>query len=365
MYTSSRIRRAILACLIVSLAALALAACGGSATGGRSTSTPAKPVISKDALGNPINIPSTTPQRIVSLTPADSEILAAVGADAHVVAVDNFTDYPAGMAAKPKISGADGKFNVERIVGLQPDLVLGAGGETPDVDKQLSDAHITVVDLPIATNLDDILNDITLVGQLVHADPAAARLDASLRARIEAVKQKVAALPPVSTYVELDYSTPGKPFVFGGGSFGDEVIRDAGGSNVFGANTSGQGFPQVSDESVIAANPAGDRADRRPTVRRHAASGVCARRAGRGSPPSRTSASTAWTPTSSAGLARASWTRWSGWRSCCIRRRSDRRGRRLKPRLGGRRPRSPPTRTLMRQCVHIYSYNSIRESGRD
>jgi iron complex transport system substrate-binding protein len=255
MYTSSRIRRAILACLIVSLAALALAACGGSATGGGSTSTPAKPVISKDALGNPINIPSTTPQRIVSLTPADSEILAAVGADAHVVAVDNFTDYPASMAAKPKISGADGKFNVERIVGLQPDLVLGAGGETPDVDKQLSDAHITVVDLPIATNLDDILNDITLVGQLVHADPAAARLDASLRARIEAVKQKVAALPPVSTYVELDYSTPGKPFVFGGGSFGDEVIRDAGGSNVFGANTSGQGFPQVSDESVIAANP--------------------------------------------------------------------------------------------------------------
>jgi ABC-type Fe3+-hydroxamate transport system substrate-binding protein len=251
-----RIRRAILACLIVSLAAPALAACAGSSTtGGGSTSTPATPVISKDALGNPISIPATAPQRIVSLTPADSEILAAVGADAHVVAVDNFSDYPASMAAKPKISGADGKFNVERIVGLQPDLVLGAGGETPDVDKQLGDAHITVVDLPIATNLGDILNDITLVGQLVHADPAAARLGAALRARIEAVKQKVADLHPVSTYVELDYSTPGKPFVFGGGSFGDEVIRDAGGSNVFGNNTSGQGFPQVSDESVIAANP--------------------------------------------------------------------------------------------------------------
>lgn len=251
------IRRAIPVCLIVSLAVLALAACAGSSSGGATSTpaTPARPVISKDALGNPISIPAATPQRIVSLTPADSEILAAVGADAHVVAVDNFTDYPASMAGKPKISGADGKFNVERIVGLQPDLVLGAGGETPDVDKQLSDAHITVVDLPIATNLDDILNDITLVGQLVHADPAATRLDASLRSRIAAVEQKVAGLPTVSTYVELDYSTPGKPFVFGGGSFGDEVVRDAGGSNVFGANTSGQGFPQVSDESVIAANP--------------------------------------------------------------------------------------------------------------
>lgn len=243
------------ACLIAALAALALAACSGSAASGGAASTPARPIISKDALGNPISIPATAPQRIVSLTPADSEILAAVGADAHVVAVDNFTDYPAGMAAKPKISGADGKFNVERIVGLQPDLVLGAGGETPDVDKQLSDAHITVVDLPIATNLDDILNDITLVGQLVHADSAATTLDASLRSRIEAVKKKVAGLPTVSTYVELDDSTPGKPFVFGGGSFGDEVVRDAGGSNVFGANTAGQGFPQVSDESVIAANP--------------------------------------------------------------------------------------------------------------
>jgi len=256
MRTSSLllIRRAVTACLIATLVALALTACGGSSSGGAS-STPARPVISKDALGNPISIPATTPQRIVSLTPADSEILAAVGADAHVVAVDNFTDYPASMAAKPKISGADGKFNVERIVSLQPDLVLGAGGETPDVDKQLSDAHITVVDLPIATNLNDILNDITLVGQLVHADNAATTLDTALRGRIDTVKRKVAGLPPVSTYVELDYSTPGKPFVFGGGSFGDEVIRDAGGSNVFGANTSGRGFPQVSDESVIAANP--------------------------------------------------------------------------------------------------------------
>ena len=256
MRTSSLllIRRAVIACLIAAVLALALAACGGSSSGG-ATSTPARPVISKDALGNPIGIPSKAPQRIVSLTPADSEILAAVGADAHVVAVDNFTDYPASMAAKPKISGADGKFNVERIVSLQPDLVLSAGGETPDVDKQLSDAHITVVDLPIATNLNDILNDITLVGQLVHADSTATTLDTALRGRIDTVKRKVAGLPTVSTYVELDYSTPGKPFVFGGGSFGDEVIRDAGGSNVFGANTSGQGFPQVSDESVIAANP--------------------------------------------------------------------------------------------------------------
>src|SRR5689334_10979492 len=60
------IRRAMLVCLIAALAALALAACGGSAAGSGGASTPARPVISKDALGNPISIPATAPRRIVS-----------------------------------------------------------------------------------------------------------------------------------------------------------------------------------------------------------------------------------------------------------------------------------------------------------
>jgi iron complex transport system substrate-binding protein len=55
--------------------------------------------------------------------------------------------------------------------------------------------------------------------------------------------------------LEVDDSTPGKPYVFGGGSFGDELLQDAHAINIFHANSSNGGYPQVTDEAIIAANP--------------------------------------------------------------------------------------------------------------
>jgi iron complex transport system substrate-binding protein len=89
----------------------------------------------------------------------------------------------------------------------------------------------------------------------VHEPFTADALVERLQARINTVEQKVRGLPLVRVYMEADDSTPGKPYVFGGGSFGDELIKDAGGTNIFSGNTSGGGYPQVNDEAVIAANP--------------------------------------------------------------------------------------------------------------
>lgn len=55
--------------------------------------------------------------------------------------------------------------------------------------------------------------------------------------------------------MEQDYSTAGKPYTFGGGSYANEMIGDAGGTNIFASNTENGGYPQVSDETVIADNP--------------------------------------------------------------------------------------------------------------
>lgn len=243
-----------LACaLLGTLALLTLTACGSS-TSTPGVSATSQPLLAKDANGTPIQIPAKAPQRIVSLGASDSEILAAIGADDRVVAVDNYTNYPADLAAKKKISDANATYNVEAIIGLQPDLVLSFGGETATADKQLMAAKLQVVDLP-ATNLTGTLVEIRLVGQLVHNEAKADALVNTLQQRINSVTSKVSGATLVSTYMEIDYSTTGKPFVSGGGSFGDELIRDAGGTNIFGANTSGGGYPQVSDEAVISANP--------------------------------------------------------------------------------------------------------------
>ena len=237
--------------LLGALLTLLLAGCGAATT----ASVPEKLLLTKDANGTALTLPAKAPQRIVSLTPSDSEILAALGLTARVVGVDNYTNYPAAMAAKTKISGAAfNSYNVEQIVALQPDLVLDTGDLAGTVDKQLLDAHIAVVDLP-STNLQSVLTDIRVTGQLTRAEQAADTLVAAMQKRINAVKQKVMSATPVSVYMELDDSTPGKPYAFGGGSFGDELISDAGGKNIFASDSSGGGYPQVSDESVIAASP--------------------------------------------------------------------------------------------------------------
>ena len=244
-------RRAIplLLAILVSLLSV-LAACGSTST----ISGTEAPLLSRDANGTAIVIPASAPQHIISLGAIDSEMLGALLVDSRVIGVDAFTDYPADLAAKPKVTDANGQPNVEQIIALKPDLVLGYGGEDSKAEQQLEQVHVNVVDLP-AENLSGSLTEIRLVGQLVHAEDTANALVAGLQKRIAAVQAKVRGHPAVKVYMEVDDSTPGKPYVFGGGSFGDELIRDAGGTNIFGSDTSNGGYPQVDDEAVIAANP--------------------------------------------------------------------------------------------------------------
>lgn len=249
-------RLCILPLIVVLVCSLALAACGSAIPSTPASATaPTAPLIATDALGRPITIPAKAPQRIISLEPSNSEILAAIGVSSKVIGVDNYTDYPAPMAAKPKVTDTFGAANVEQIVSLRPDLVLDYGQFHVDADHQMIQAALDVVALPTPSTLAQTLTEVRLVGQLVHGYDTANTLAETLQQRIDAVKTKVASAAKVSTYMESDYSTPGKPYVFGGGSFGDELIRDAGGTNVFGSDTEGGGYPQVSDEAVIAANP--------------------------------------------------------------------------------------------------------------
>jgi iron complex transport system substrate-binding protein len=249
--TTSGLLLALVAALISTLALGACAATAATSTGS------AQPALAKDANGTAIVIPTKAPQRIVSLTPVDSEILGALHEQAEVVGVDYYTDYPADMAAKPKITDVNSTPNIEQIIALKPDLVLSYGHDTNSsvshADTQLMAAHITVYDLP-ALNLDGSINEIRLIGQLTHTESAANALASSMRSRIDAVKATVATAPKPSVYMELYYGN-GPTYVFGGGSFGDELITDAGGANVFHGDTSGAGYPAVNNEAIIAANP--------------------------------------------------------------------------------------------------------------
>lgn len=249
-------RQALISLFVILVAPLGVAACGPTGTSVGATATiPVAPLITTDARGQAIVVPASAPQRIISLAPSNSEILAALKVDAHVIGVDAYTDYPAAMAAKRKVTSDTGQVNVEQIISLAPDLVLDYSTFHLNADDQLAQAGIHVIAIP-SPDLEQILIEIRLIGQLVHAYPTAAALASFLQVRIDTVKRKATAAQPVTVYMEADdCCPPGNPYVFGGGSFGDEMIRDAGGANVFGSDTENGGYPQVSYEAVIAANP--------------------------------------------------------------------------------------------------------------
>jgi iron complex transport system substrate-binding protein len=233
---------------------LALPGCGSTSTSTSTSTGPEQPAIAKDANGTTIVIPAQAPQRIISLTAGDSTMLGALGAASHVVAVDVTTDYPADMAAiKPKLDvySTSAANLTEQVVALRPDLVLSWGGFTSKFDSTLEQQGINVVDLP-AEDLTGTLQEIRLVGQLLHEESQANSLVQSLQQRIASVKNKVASAIAPATYMEVSYNPT---YAYGGGSFGDEIIRDAGGTNIFANNSSSGGYPQVSNESIIAANP--------------------------------------------------------------------------------------------------------------
>jgi len=231
-----------------------LTACGQSSSPAGGPQPGATPTVARDAYGTPIVFPTTPPQRIISLLPNTSEILGALQLQGRVVAVDYYTTYPADLASLPKVSGSNGKYNIEQIVALKPDLVLSYGGETKEYDQQLENLGLHIVDLPLS-NLSQTLQEILLVGRLTSTENTARAVVNQLQQRIEQIKAAVAGTTAPKVLLEVDDSAPGKPYVFGGGSFGDELLQDANGVNIFHDNSSNGGYPQVTDEAIISANP--------------------------------------------------------------------------------------------------------------
>ncbi|HLX41688.1 MAG TPA: ABC transporter substrate-binding protein [Ktedonobacteraceae bacterium] len=233
-----------------------LSACGQSANTTTNSSAPtATPTAALDAYGTPITYPTTAPQRIVSLTPNVSEMLGALNLDSKVVGVDYYTNYPADLASLPKVSDANGyTYNVEQIVALKPDLVLSYGQDTKQYDAQLQTLGLHVVDLP-STDLTGILQEMLVIGRLTFTQSTATGVVKQLQQQINAIKAKVVGTTQPKVMIELDDSTPGKPYVAGGGSFDDELLQDANTENIFHSDTANSGFPQVTDEAVISANP--------------------------------------------------------------------------------------------------------------
>lgn len=235
--------------------ALLLAACSPAAAPVPTTlpSPTAAGLALTDGVGRQVSLRGPV-SKIISLAPSNTEILFAVGAGSDVIGRDEFSDYPAEANSLPKVGGNMGKYNLEEIASLQPDLVLAASLNTPEQIKSLEDLKLNVFVLANPTTLDSLYANLSTVGTLTgHASDASKLVD-SLKQRVKVVSDaasKVTSIPKV--FYELDATDPSKPWTAGPGSFIDTLIKMAGGLNVAAAMKSD--YAQLSQEELIAANP--------------------------------------------------------------------------------------------------------------
>ncbi len=230
--------------------AITLAACGSQAgTTSQAGAAAAFPVTLTTANG-PVTV-KARPHAIISLSPAVTEMLYAIGAGSQVKAVDADSNFPA-QAPRSKLSGL--QPNIEAIVADKPDLVVVSYG-APALAKRLAPFSIPVLDLPAPADLSGVYSEFTALGKATGHPAAAQHENASLRAQLTKIAASVPhPASPVTYYYELDntyYSLTSSTFV--GrllAMLGMKSIADT----ASGAAAAG-GYPQLSAEYVLKAHP--------------------------------------------------------------------------------------------------------------
>ena len=177
---------------------------------------------------------ASEPQKIVSLTPATTEILFEIGAGDRVVATDDGSDYPEAAVPLPDVASFS-SVDVEKVVSLAPDLVVagGLGFSPPEAIAKLRTLKIPVLVL-YSASVDGVYHDIELVGTAVGDGPAATSLTAAMRTEIGAISQsaKGAGTPP-RVYYEVGYTdATGQIFAPADQSFVAEMVTLAGGDAI-------------------------------------------------------------------------------------------------------------------------------------
>lgn len=188
------------------------------------------------------------PERIVSLSASATEILFAIGAGEQVVAVDEWSTYPE-EAPTTDLSGYEP--NVEAIAGYEPDLVVVAN-DANDLVASLGELDVPVIVNAAPADVEGGYDGMAALGLATgHVDEAAEAI-ATMRSEMEEAYASAPQDSGLRIYHELDETL----FAASSHSFIGSVYAEMGAVNIADeADTEQTGFPQLTEEAVIAADP--------------------------------------------------------------------------------------------------------------
>ena len=205
-----------------------------------------EPVTITDDLGVTVTI-DKYPERIVSLSPANTEILFALGLGDRIVGVTEYCTYPEAALSKDKIGGFS-TINTEKIAVLNPDLLVAADGNSEETIAHLRELGYTIITVN-ADTIDTTLADIRLIGKAAGVDSAAEELVSSMQADLAEIAEKTKGAEK-PTILHCMWTDP--LWVSGSGTFQDEMISAAGGVNAAAAEG---GWVALTMEKFLTMNP--------------------------------------------------------------------------------------------------------------
>lgn len=201
-----------------------------------------------DELGRRVVVPDH-PHRVVCLMPSVTDTVYALSAGADVVAISDYTKYPAEALSKPSI-GELIHPSLETIVSMHPDLVIGVQpAGSMEITGQLERIGIPIF-LVNPRDLAGILHSVETIGSALNRDAAAQALVNRLQARIDTVKRRTSGLPRPTVFMPVWYD----PITtIGRHAFTTEIIAAAGGRSI--TDDLLPDWPQISMETLLARAP--------------------------------------------------------------------------------------------------------------
>ena len=206
----------------------------------------------RDGSGQLLSI-DARPQRIVSQTLGTDEILLAICAPERIVALSKFALDPkySNSVAKARATGAPIVRTTEEILQLKPDLIFVASYSRAETVEQLQSTGGRVFRLANFDRLEDLKQNIRVIGKSIGDEDRAEALVAQMEREIDAIRARVLALGSKQPRV-MSYSSAGT--TAGGKTLFDDILRTVGAINVTAENGL-EGFRKVSAEQVAAWQP--------------------------------------------------------------------------------------------------------------
>lgn len=242
------LKKATLVLMMIAVFAMGLISCGNSNMNSSKNESSVYPLTLTDSYGGEVRL-DKAPERIISIAPNMTELVYKLGAGDNLVGRTKYCDYPE-EALNVESIGTLKTPDIEKIISLEPDLVLASTHFSEENAQKLENAGIKVLSLYEENNVDGVYTMIDTLGKALNKQSEADKTIEEMKSTINEVTEKVSKLEAPTVYYVVGFGDGGN-YTAPENTFVGQLIKLAGGNNIVPASDSWS----YSLEALIEADP--------------------------------------------------------------------------------------------------------------